>query len=227
MRKEILEALTAKFEGVSASILGRIADKLAKTATTPEQVKTAVEGMTLQQVIESYGDSRATEASNTARENAVKDYESRYGLKDGAKTAASNAGGAAATATGDNGNGGESEPPAWAKAMMERLDRMETAKTAESRRQQLDAVTSKLPEPLRKAYARIPLDNCKDEEFSSMLAEITTEVEGIAADTAARGGVFGKPTAATGAAKTDELTKEQLDAIAHREGVPGKDGQPF
>ena len=78
MRKEILEALTAKFEGVSASILGRIADKLAKTATTPEQVKTAVEGMTLQQVIESYGDSRATEASNTARENAVKDYESRY-----------------------------------------------------------------------------------------------------------------------------------------------------
>ena len=125
MRKEILEALTAKFEGVSASILGRIADKLAKTATTPEQVKTAVEGMTLQQVIESYGDSRATEASNTARENAVKDYESRYGLKDGAKTAANNAGGAATTATGENGNGGESEPPAWAKAMMERLDRME------------------------------------------------------------------------------------------------------
>jgi len=30
--------------------------------------------MTIQQVIESYGDSRATEASNTARENAVKDY---------------------------------------------------------------------------------------------------------------------------------------------------------
>ena len=42
MKKEILEALTTKFPGVSASILGRIADKLAKTATTAEQVKTAV-----------------------------------------------------------------------------------------------------------------------------------------------------------------------------------------
>ena len=49
----------------------------------------------------------------------------------------------------------------------------------------------------------------------------------MADDTAARGGVFGKPTASTGAAKTDELTKEQLDAISHREGVPDKNGQPF
>lgn len=45
MKKEILEALTTKFPGESASILGRIADKLAKTATTAEQVKTAVEGV--------------------------------------------------------------------------------------------------------------------------------------------------------------------------------------
>ena len=34
MRKEILDALKAKFTGVSDAILGRIADKLAKTATT-------------------------------------------------------------------------------------------------------------------------------------------------------------------------------------------------
>lgn len=44
MRKEILDALKAKFTGVSDAILGRIADKLAKTATTAEQVATAVEG---------------------------------------------------------------------------------------------------------------------------------------------------------------------------------------
>ncbi len=78
MKKEILEALKAKFPGVSDNVLDRIANKLAKTVTTAEQVKTAVEGVTIQQVIESYGDSRATEASNTARENAVLDYESRY-----------------------------------------------------------------------------------------------------------------------------------------------------
>ena len=66
MRKEILDALKAKFTGVSDAILGRIADKLAKTATTAEQVATAVEGVTFQQVLESYGDSRATEAQQTA-----------------------------------------------------------------------------------------------------------------------------------------------------------------
>ena len=62
MKKEILEALTTKFPGVSVSILDRIATKLAETVTTAEQVKTAVEGVTIQQVIESYGDSRGTEA---------------------------------------------------------------------------------------------------------------------------------------------------------------------
>ncbi|MCM1225431.1 MAG: hypothetical protein NC548_64395, partial [Lachnospiraceae bacterium] len=86
MKKELLDALKAKFPGVSDNVLDRIATKLAKTVTTAEQVKTAVERVTIQQVIESYGDSRATEASNTARENAVKDYETRYGLKDGVKT---------------------------------------------------------------------------------------------------------------------------------------------
>lgn len=48
MRKELLDALKAKFEGVSDAVLGRMADKLAKTATTAEQVKTAVEGVTIQ-----------------------------------------------------------------------------------------------------------------------------------------------------------------------------------
>ena len=78
MRKEILDALKAKFTGVSDAILGRIADKLAKTATTAEQVATAVEGVTFQQVLESYGDSRATEAQQTA----VSNYEKKHGLKD-------------------------------------------------------------------------------------------------------------------------------------------------
>ena len=81
MRKAILDALKAKFQGVSESILNRIADKLCKTVTTAEQVQTAVDGVTIQQVIESYADSRATEASQTA----VHTYEQKYGLKDGAK----------------------------------------------------------------------------------------------------------------------------------------------
>ena len=53
MRQLILDALKTKFTGVSEKILGRIADKLAKTVTTQEQVQTAVDGVQFQQVLES------------------------------------------------------------------------------------------------------------------------------------------------------------------------------
>jgi hypothetical protein len=36
MKQKILEALKAKFQGSNANVLSRIADKLAKTATTEE-----------------------------------------------------------------------------------------------------------------------------------------------------------------------------------------------
>lgn len=229
MKKEILEALTTKFPGVSVSILDRIATKLAKTATTAEQVKTAVEGVTIQQVIESYGDSRATEASETARKNAVQEYESRYGLKDGVKTTTTTTGGEQPTggsATNPT-TGGTDETPAWARTLIERIERMETAKTTETRTQQLNAVIGKLPEPMRKAYERLPLDKYSAEEFNTLIADITTEVEGIADDTAAQGAVFGKPSASTGAQNKTELTEAQKAAISHREGIPAAGNQPF
>ncbi len=229
MKKELLDALKAKFPGVSDNILGRIANKLAKTVTTAEQVKTAVEGVTIQQVIESYGDSRATEASETARENAVKDYESRYGLKDGVKTTTTNTGGeqsgngSSATTT----TGGNDEMPAWAQKIFDRLDAQDKARATETRKQQLDAVIGKLPEQLRKAYDRLPIDKYTEEEFNTLLGEVTTEVEGIADETAAKGGVFGKPSAGTGGQPTTELSEAQKAAISRREGIPAADGQPF
>ena len=59
MKQKILEALKAKFPGVNANVLNRIADKLAKTVTTDEQVTTAIAGVTKEfiEIIESYGDS--------------------------------------------------------------------------------------------------------------------------------------------------------------------------
>lgn len=226
MRKEIFDALKAKFPGVSDNVLGRIADKLAKTATTAEQVKTAVEGVTIQQVIDSYADSRATEASNTARENAIKDYEGKYGLKDGVKTTdggeQQNGSGATTQQTG-----GTDDTPAWAQRLLDRIDKLETAKTTETRTQQLNAVIGKLPESLRKAYERIPVDKYSDEDFTKMLGEITTEVEGIANETAAKGGVFGKPSASQGTQTSTELTEAQKAAISHRDGIPANGEQPF
>jgi len=219
MKKKILEALKAKFEGVSEAILDRIATKLAKTATTDEQVTTAVEGVTLQQVIESYGDSRATEAQQTA----VRNYEAKHNLENGKPKKP-------AGDEPDNGNATENSgenAPAWVKTLTDRLDRLEASRTAESRKQQLGKVIDRLPENLRKAYERLPLDGYSDEQFSTVLGEITTEVEGIAGETAAKGGVFGKPSVANGTNNQQSLTEAQLKAISHREGVPAQGENPF
>ena len=44
MKQKLFDALKAKFPGVNANVLNRIAEKLAKTVTTDEQVTTAVQG---------------------------------------------------------------------------------------------------------------------------------------------------------------------------------------
>ena len=76
MKQKLFEALKAKFTGVDADILDRIATMLAKTVTDESGVATAVEGVTQEfiSVIEGYGDSRATGAQRTA----VANYERKH-----------------------------------------------------------------------------------------------------------------------------------------------------
>jgi len=75
----ILKALKTKFPGVDAKILERIAKKKAETTTKEDEVKTVVDGVTFQSIIESEGDRRANEAQTTA----ISNYEKKYKLKDG------------------------------------------------------------------------------------------------------------------------------------------------
>lgn len=231
MKEQILEALRAKFPGRSAMILGRIADKLAKTATTPEQVTTAVEGVTpeLIEVIESYGDSRATEASTTA----VTNYEAKYGLREGKPTTPP-----APTGEGnDNAPKGQADEsvPAWATSLVERvtalqneLNRRDAERTTTGRRQALEAIYGHLPEPLRKGYERIPLDTLSDDDFTKLTADVTAEVGEIGQALAAKGAVFSTPSAHHGGAGAQkELTKEQIEEINRRGGKPADGEQPF
>lgn len=231
MKEQLLEALRSKFPGRSAVILGRIADKLAKTATTPEQVTTAVEGVTpeLIEVIESYGDSRATEASTTA----VTNYEAKYGLREGKPT----------TPPAPTGDGNDNAPkgqtdgdvPAWASALIEqvaqlkdRQNKQDAERTTTGRRQALEAIYGRLPEPLRKGYERIPLDTLSDDEFTKLSADVTAEVGEIGQAFAAKGAVFSTPSAHHGGAGAQkELTKEQIETINHRGGKPADGEQPF
>lgn len=237
MKQKILEALKAKFPGVNANVLNRIADKLCKTVTTDEQVTTAVAGVTKEviEIIESYGDSRATEAQQTA----VQTYEQKYGLKDGVKI--DNGGGSQGGQQGGTQTvqtqqtaGGE-QVPAWAQALIdsnktitERLNKMDGDRTTATRKQQLSSIIEKLPENLRKPYERTPVNGLTDEQFNTLVGEITSEVEGIVNDKQAKGAVFGRPSAQHGGSSSqgNELTKEQMDAISHRDNKPA-DGQPF
>ena len=233
MYQLILNALKAKFQGVSDNVLSRIANKLAKTVTSQEQVATSVEGVTLQQVIDSYADHRATEAQQTA----VQNYESKYGLKDGAKVTpvtVQQQGGQPTGGQPTQPTAGANETPEWAKQLIEqnktltdRIAKMEGQRTTDSRKQQLSTIIAKLPEKLRKPYERITLDSLSDEQFNTLVTEVTTEVEGIANDINSKGAVFGRPTANSGGNQGNELTKEQQDAIAHRDGSVKGEGQPF
>ena len=220
MKKELLAALKAKFEGVNESILSRIADKLAKTTTKEEDVATAVSGVTIQQIIEGYGDSRATEA----QQSAVRNYEEKYGLKDGEKLQEPK----------PKPKPQEETMPEWAKKLVEEnktlsehLGRMDGERITAERKQKLSAVFKKLPENLRKPYERMSVDKLSDEEFTTLVGEITAEVNEIASSMKSKGAVFGRPAAHQGTDNSQELSKEEQEAIAAR-NVALKDGeQPF
>lgn len=235
-RTQIFEALKAKFSGGNAAVLNRIADKLAKTVTTAEQVTTAVAGITQEfiEMMESYGDARATEAAQTS----VRNYEATHGIKDGKPVGGGQPTQSVQTVIGSgqsvNPQGGSADVPAWAqtlidsnKAMADEIARMKTERTTSTRRQQLSTIVAKLPENLRKPYDRMALDTLTDEAFNTLVGEVTAEVNEIASDLNAKGAVFGTPAAHNQGGNNGELTKEQVEAISRREGVTKDNQQPF
>lgn len=234
MKKQIIDALKTKFEGVSEAILGRVAAKLISSGkvTKAEDVATAVEGVTFQQVLESYGDSRADEAQQTA----VKNYESKHNLKDGKPV--------------DGGTGNEppqqqeppqggqqqqqtttktEEMPAWAKAFMTELEtvkqgltNIKTERTANSRQTKLTEVLKKAPESVRSRYekdfARMTFKD--DTEFDEWITELTPDIDKMETDFASRGGVVGRPKGAAGSQQGKEDINPLLqERIKEREAV--------
>lgn len=212
LKEELLIALKAKFQGVSDKILDRIAVNLAKTVTKQEDVQTAVDGVTLQQLLDSYGDSRATDATKTA----VLNYEKKHSIKDG-KPVVEPERKPQETAQLPE------DTPDWAKTLMDSVKAlsntvsvMQGAELTKSRKQKLSDAIAPLSEVMRKGYERINLKDLKDDEFETLLSEIQGEVGEITKAEGARGAVFGKPTVAGAnlqAAPKQEATKEEVDAV--------------
>lgn len=209
MKSQILEALKAKFVGVSEAILSKYAEKLAKKVLKEEDVATAVEGVTFQQILDSYGDSRATEASQTA----VSNYEKKHGLKDGKAIEGG--------ASQNQNQQPDKDVPAWAQALIEDNKRFKEMfegdkkeRLTASRKQKLNAVIEKLPASLRKAYERTSIDTLTDEEFNTLITEVEAEVGEIGNNIQARGAVFGQPSKPIGKhANAKEATDAEADAV--------------
>lgn len=79
MKEKLLALLKTKFVGVDSAILDRIATNKAEAMTDEAQLPAIVEGIGFQDVLQSYGDYRAGDATQTA----VRNYEKKHNLKDG------------------------------------------------------------------------------------------------------------------------------------------------
>ena len=198
--------LTTKFEGVNLQILSRIAEKLAKTATTEEQATTAIEGVTFQNLIDSQSDYRANEATV----NAVSNYEKKHGLKDGQK--------AVVVVPTETDQSGVIGTPAWAKTLIdssktltERIEAIKGAKITDSRKLRFDAIIANLPEGQKKAYQRTPIDSLKDEAFEALVIDVKAEVGVIEAREKARESVFNRPLGGGYSSDKSGPTAKELD----------------
>lgn len=205
IKRFILDSLKTKFEGIDEKVLSRIAGIAVKTVKSEEEAKSYVEELTLQQVIDSYSDSRATDA----QEKAIKSYEEKHGLKEGKKADSAeepgSEGGEAGKggATGKDGEGKDAEKvPDWAKALIqsnnalkEELSVLKAGKVADTRKATLDALLKDAPEKTRntfmKNFNRMQFKD--DADFEEWVEEITPDVEEATTSQAASDGVVGRP----------------------------------
>lgn len=210
MEKKILDALTEKYTGVKESILRRVAAKLAKTVENDDDIATAVEGA-FADVLEAYGDQRATDAQKTA----VANYERKHNLKDGK---AINGG------EPDNDEPSQTNPaddtPAWAKALIEankslkeRLDAMDGEKRSQSRRSIIDGILEPLTEVQRKPYKHMRLEDMSEDDFSALQETIKGEVDELVNEQNARSTVFGRPAQVGKQQSNQKATDKEVDDV--------------
>lgn len=172
MKKKIFDALQTKFQGVDAQILDRIATKKAEGQTDENQIPTIVEGVSFQDVLTSYGDFRAGDASF----KAVTNYEKKHNLKDGKVI----------ETPGTPPNTPPvipptEETPAWVqalldqnKALADRLDKVDQKELQVQRMADIQAKAKEygIPESQVKRY-NIPEDADLDEYFKDAKQELS------------------------------------------------------
>ena len=166
--EQILAGLQQKFTGVDTAILTRIATKKAEGVTDETKVNSIVEGISFSDVLNSYGDFRAGDASKTA----VTNYEKKHGLKEGKPIET--------TTTTTKTEEKKDDVPAWAQALIDSnkslLTEVSTLKQEKAQATRQEQVLAKakeygIPETIAKRYA-IPDDADLDTYFKDAKQEL-------------------------------------------------------
>lgn len=178
MKQKIFDALKTKFVGVSDEVLDRIATKGAKTITTDDEVATFVDGVTIQNVIESYADFRVNGAIST--------YEKKHNIKDGKPIEPQPK---PKEGEGDQKPKEGENIPEWAQMLMkqneqlqERLNGYEQTNTAKVRKGKLAEILKDASDSVKnritKEFDRITFKD--EEDFTSWLDDTKKDVEEFA-----------------------------------------------
>ena len=169
--EQILAGLQQKFTGVDTAILTRIATKKAEGVTDETKVNSIVEGISFSDVLNSYGDFRAGDASKTA----VSNYEKKHNLKDGKPIENPN--------PNPKPEENKDDVPAWAQALIDsnkslsdKLTQFETEKAQATRSQQILAKAKEygIPENYAKRCA-IKDDEDLDAYFKDLKQEFAND----------------------------------------------------
>ena len=187
MNKIILEALTAKFEGVNAEILTRVADKLATKATTEEEAKTLAEGVSFQDLLDRYADYRVQQASSKQPKPAPQEPKPAPAPQEPKP--------APAPQEPKQPNEPSDVLPEWAKELKAELESYKAQEANAKRLGKLKDILKELPESLRGRYERdfSRLTFKDDEDFTQWVEELTPDVSSILEDYKKMGGSVTNP----------------------------------
>lgn len=220
MKEKVISSLKTRFSGVEEKTIERICEKLL-AKTTPQNdddVKAMVEGVTIQQVMESYADARVTEATKTA----ISNYEKKHGLKDG-KLVDPNPDPKPKPEPNPKPTGG-GDVPDWAKPLMEqtkmladRLTAMDADRLTANRKKVLSKAIENLPSSFKakfeKDFSRMSFKN--DEDFQQWIDDdLKADVESIEKEINFKGATFSRPKGGGGVNPevVDEALKARVEA---------------
>ncbi len=172
--EQILAGLKTKFQGVEDATLQRIASNKAEGVTDESKVNSIVEGISFQDVLNSYGDYRADGAQKTA----ISNYEKKHNIKDGKPIEEPKP---QPTPTPAPQPKPAEEVPAWAqsliesnKTLSERLAAMDAKTKADARNQQIDALAKSFGIP---EFAYKGKQIAEDADLNSYFTELKQEMQ--------------------------------------------------